>query len=193
MFIFYYFSLFFVFQVLGEEKGKRVIEMDWGQEVELDGCDWRGEEKKKKEEEKKKEDGESCFPVIDNGRCKGGICHFLEGICYTKCNTDGNIWKTTNAEHQFCGTGRFCDVEVCRNKLAIGTVTTLGAIACKNGIHLGTACAECSENSHCSSGKFCDWALGKCVNRLGGGVATTNGAASCQSDIVDIATSLFLP
>ena len=48
--------MFFVFQVLGEEKGKRVIEMDWGQEVELDGCDWRGEEKKKKEEEKKKEE-----------------------------------------------------------------------------------------------------------------------------------------
>ena len=28
-----------------------MIEMDWGQEVELDGCDWRDEKKKKEDED----------------------------------------------------------------------------------------------------------------------------------------------
>ena len=65
-----------------------------------------------------------------------------------------------------CVHDQYCDVGVCMAKLNDGTVTTLGARACKSGIYDAAACRQCvnSNLKHCKSGYGCNkW---QCKKRL---------------------------
>eukprot|EP00947_MAST-08B_sp_MAST-8B-sp1_P002240 g2240.t1 len=84
-----------------------------------------------------------CVPVAGNGDCASGACA-LDGYCTPPCKS-----------HSDCGTSKYCDLGVCKAKLNDGTVTTLGASACKSGIHDAGACRQCTTSKGCATNEYC--------------------------------------
>ena len=95
------------------------------------------------------------------GACKSGK------IGSAGVENAGTVCQECFNHDSTCGSGNFCDAGTCRGKLEAGTVTTLGAGACKSGRignlgvkNAGTACQECflDHPEHCGGGTL--WGKG---------------------------------